>query len=652
MSDRDLDETVASFEAAFSSDFRPNISDYLPHNTLDQNPDIVTELIRVDIELSQQHGFSYFLEEYKRLFPTVFANSRCCDRIYFEDYRTRIDSGETLSPSDYQREFGIKTYHWPVLRDGSIERSLSMPSESGWEPSSAESTHPDLVANLTSGQLGGPTSVETLLRHRLRFIGLTFSICLLYFAILAVLNPGNKVALFLEGNWLKWLNACQLLICIGITTFLFAFRKIDLSVLRILEVVLFGLMLMELGCGLASDLFIDLELVLPMKEGDHALFHYSSSWSLPFFALIVGYGTLVPSGWKRCTMIVSGMAIVPVIISLTAALLLYGVDIPFLRSFLLQMILWMATAAAIAVYGVRRLELVHQQVLRSGKLGRYRLIKQIASGGMGEIYLAEHQVLNTRCAIKLMHPKWSRDPQLFARFEREVQVLAGLSHPNSVQIFDFGYTDDGVFYYVMEYLDGSDLDRIVGSHGALPVSQVLDILFQVAEALQALHRSGLVHRDVKPSNIFLCNSGKPHRIKLLDFGLVKPIFPGDSAIHQLTIDGTIVGTPAFMSPEQARGYELDARSDIYSLGAVAYYLLAGKLPFAGLSVVETLVAQIQDVPVSIQSLNSDVVDEFAEVINRCLAKDPACRFPDMAQLIDSLKHLQTSDLGRTSRVNK
>jgi serine/threonine-protein kinase len=523
---------------------------------------------------------------------------------------------------------------------------LPLAKETDRLPSSIEATHPDIVANLTSGQLGGSTSVERLLHQRLRFIGLTFSLCLLYFAVLSVLNPADKVGLFLESGWLKWLNATVLLAFIGISAFLFAFRKIDLSVLRVLEVALFGLMLVELGCGLASDLFIDHELVAPIRAGDHALFHYSSSWSLPFFALIVGYGTLVPSSWKRCTVIVCAIAMVPILVSLSAVMLLHGIDIPFLRSFLLQMVLWMATAAAIAIYGVRRLEQVRRQVLRSGKLGRYRLIKQIASGGMGEIYLAEHQILNMRCAIKLMHPKWSRDTQLFARFEREVQVLAGLSHPNSVQIYDFGYTDDGVFYYVMEYLDGSDLERVVRSHGAMPVPQVLDILLPVAEALQALHRSGLVHRDVKPGNIFCCHSGVPHRIKLLDFGLVKPIFPDETVIQQLTIDGSIVGTPAFMSPEQARGYELDARSDIYSLGAVAYYLLAGKLPFDGLSVVETLTAQIQDAPVSIQSMNPEVDDEFAEVIHRCMAKDPACRFPDMAQLIDSLNRLQAPNPDR------
>ncbi len=642
MTSRELDEAVDSFEGDYSPSFRPKLLDYLPKGNPGQHPDIVTELVRVDIELSQRHGFSRSISDYKHQFPEVFADPHSFDRICFEDYRTRVSAGENLTPFDYQRDFGIKTWHWPVLGTSPSEPSLPTPLSEDLTASGVEATDAGLSAKLSSGKLGGSSSVESLLHQRLRFIGLTFSICLLYFAVLVILNPAKKAGLFLESDWLVWLNASGLVVCFGITTILFVVRKVDLSLLRAVELVLFGLVLVELGCGLASDLFVDLELVSPIRDGDHALFHYSSSWSLPFFALIVGYGTLVPSSWKRCTMIVSIIAVVPVLISLSAVLTLHGIGVPFLRSFLLQMVLWMITASAIAIYGVHRLELVHQQILRSGKLGRYRLIRQIASGGMGEVYLAEHYVLKNRCAIKLMHPKWSRDQQLFARFEREVQVLAGLTHPNSVQIFDFGHTDDGVFYYVMEYLDGSDLDRIVRMNGPLPVPQVIDILLQVSEALMALHRSRLVHRDIKPGNIFLCNSDEQQRVKLLDFGLVKPIFSGEPVIQQLTVDGTIVGTPAFMSPEQARGLELDARSDIYSLGAVAYYLLSGKLPFEGLSVVETLTAQIQDVPLSIQSLNPAVTDDLAELISHCMAKDPACRFPDMSHLIRLLESLQIS----------
>ena len=169
----------------------------------------------------------------------------------------------------------------------------------------------------------------------------------------------------------------------------------------------------------------------------------------------------------------------------------------------------------------------------------------------------------------------ANDPELFLRFEREVKVLAAISHPNVVQIFDYGNSPGGVFYYVMELLHGANLEDLVRRKGPLATAQVHAVMRQTCGALKQVHQYDLIHRDIKPSNIFACDSESETSFKLLDFGLVKTSSL-QSDDDQLTRDGAIIGTPAFMSPEQASGEGLDHRTDIYSLGAVGYYLLTGK----------------------------------------------------------------------------
>ena len=201
---------------------------------------------------------------------------------------------------------------------------------------------------------------------------------------------------------------------------------------------------------------------------------------------------------------------------------------------------------------------------------------------MGEVYLAEHQLLKRPCAIKLIRPDRAGDPRALARFEREVRTTARLSHPNTVEIYDYGRTEDGTFYYVMEYLSGLSLADLVERHGPLPPGRAIYLLRQACGALAEAHAAGLVHRDLKPANIFAARRGGLHDVaKLLDFGLVlptaEPVAPPSSAGT-----ATIAGSPLYMAPEQATGdARPDARSDLYGLGAVAYYLLTGRAPFEG-----------------------------------------------------------------------
>jgi eukaryotic-like serine/threonine-protein kinase len=251
----------------------------------------------------------------------------------------------------------------------------------------------------------------------------------------------------------------------------------------------------------------------------------------------------------------------------------------------------------------------------------------------GEVHLAEHVLLRQPCAIKLIRPGRAGDANHLLRFEREVRTTATLTHPNTVQIFDYGHAEDGTFYYVMEYLPGLTLEQLVRQHGPLPAARAVHFLRQLCGALREAHAVGLIHRDIKPANVMVCERGGLHDVaKLLDFGLVLPQGVGPDG-ERLTQEGAITGTPAYMSPEQAAGGDnLDARSDLYSLGALAYFLLTGRPPFAGRSSLQMLAAHLYEPPAPLTDHRPDVPVELQVLVLRCLAKDPAQRFPDAQRL--------------------
>ncbi|MBN9522903.1 serine/threonine protein kinase [bacterium] len=265
-------------------------------------------------------------------------------------------------------------------------------------------------------------------------------------------------------------------------------------------------------------------------------------------------------------------------------------------------------------------------------LGSYHLLRRIGGGGMGEVYLAEHRFLKRPCAVKLIRPESAGDPRARARFEREVRMTATLSHPNTVEVYDYGRAPNGAYYYVMEYLPGLTLEDLVDRYGALPPGRVVYLLRQVCLALREAHGIGLIHRDLKPSNVIAAHRGGADDVaKLLDFGLVrhltKPLATG------LTADGLAVGTPLYMSPEQAAGdLRVDERSDIYSLGAVAYYLLTGRPPFERASATAVLAAHARDPVVPPSLVLPGIPEDLERVVLRCLAKSPADRFSDTERL--------------------
>ncbi len=256
------------------------------------------------------------------------------------------------------------------------------------------------------------------------------------------------------------------------------------------------------------------------------------------------------------------------------------------------------------------------------KLGQYELVEKIGSGGMGEVHRARHSMLRRDCAIKLLRPT-AANATAISRFEREVQATSQLQNPHTIQIFDYGRTPDGTFYYAMEFLDGIDLDHLVAGDGCLSDGRVRNTLMQVCQSLREAHRNNLVHRDIKPSNIMLCHrGGVSDTVKVLDFGLVRSL-AADSH-RTVTSDGSIAGTPAFMSPEGSQTPNaVDARSDIYSLGCVIYFLLSGKAPLEGQNPIETCWKHVRETPVPIQQVAAQpVAQSLAELTMQCLAKSP------------------------------
>ncbi len=276
------------------------------------------------------------------------------------------------------------------------------------------------------------------------------------------------------------------------------------------------------------------------------------------------------------------------------------------------------------------------------QIGPYRLKEKLGAGGMGEIYEAEHRLLKRPCAIKFVIPENHADPAALARFEQEVLATASLTHWNTVEVFDFGHTDDGTFYYVMELLPGLSLAELIDGHGPMTPGRVVHLLRQVCDALREAHSIGLIHRDIKPANIFAAKRGGVFDVaKLMDFGLVKCGAEGESSAEganaRPAAGRSFSGSPLFMSPEQATDYEaVDGRTDIYSLGAVAYYLLTGEPPFTGDSPMEVIAAHAHARVVRPSRLEPAIDDDLEWIVLRCLAKDPDDRFSDVEHLQQAL----------------
>ena len=346
-------------------------------------------------------------------------------------------------------------------------------------------------------------------------------------------------------------------------------------------------------------------------------------------AVFLFRAVVVPATWRR-TFLVTTLGCLP---GIAAAVLAPTGGSPARGTLVTIVFSWsmvtvgFASLASATFHGLRR------AVRDARRIGQYTLVEQLGAGGMGIVYLARHALLRRPTALKLLHPERTT-PEASARFEREVQLTSEIMHPNVVTIFDYGRTESGGFYYVMEYLDGWDLERLVSATGPMPPARVRHVLLQVCAALSEAHARGLIHRDIKPANVILAPRRGGHDVaKVCDFGLVKDLrYSGPNDTHAQTI----LGTPLYLAPEAVKGQALDARSDLYSVGALAYQLLTGRPVFDARSAVEVCAHHLHTIPKPPSALGVSVPIALEDVVLRCLAKRPEDRFPTARALGDVL----------------
>ena len=296
--------------------------------------------------------------------------------------------------------------------------------------------------------------------------------------------------------------------------------------------------------------------------------------------------------------------------------------------------------------------------------GRYQIKRLCGEGGMGRVYEAEHVEIGKRVAIKVLHPAYSRTPDLVERFRREARAASSIEHPNVVNVTDFGTTADGSLFFVMEYIEGIELGLLIHREGPLATLRVLHIAEQMCEALQAAHDVGVIHRDLKPENILLLGLGGANNrsstsgtnpglelreasefVKVLDFGIAKSAeIEGQPRIRgkRLTRPGVAMGTPEYMAPEQAAGHPADPRSDIYAVGSIMYEMLSGKAPYEGDNVMEVLHKKANEPPPALSSLRPGLPPAMVGLVERAMARAPEERPQSMAELAYEIRAIETS----------
>jgi len=478
----------------------------------------------------------------------------------------------------------------------------------------------------------GPEEIFPLWRQRLRLAAAVllagFAVLLCRRVVQIVIGPPLGSA----AEWfLFWCHTAVTAILGLFTLLLFSRQPSSFFRLLVAELALFGL---PAVLFLASQYFLTLHAC-----EEWGVFAFSVG---PWVILVFVYALFIPSTLPRATVVIGSIAMSPVALVLGMYLLEGSVAQVLTVDDLVSILLTFLLAAIGGVIGVNKIDTLRREALRAKQLGQYRLTKRLGGGGMGDVFLAEHEMLKRPCVVKLIRPDKVGDEKTLARFQREVQATARLSHWNTVEILDYGRTEDGTFYYVMEYLPGMTLAEMVKSHGPLPPERVIYLLLQVCDALQEAHQAALVHRDVKPENIVIAQRGGVYDVaKILDFGLVEPITSQRGP--RATTDAFIAGSPLFMSPEQAAGSAVaDPRTDIYSLGAVTYYMLTGRPPFVGGRLVELVDAHAHQEPIPPSQHNPEVPGDLEQVIHRCLAKDPADRFQDMSELAHALSECEAA----------
>jgi serine/threonine-protein kinase len=550
-------------------------------------------------------------------------------RLLAQDERADRDGfltppGESDLPADRTGSWAPRAGFRPPQESGPIAPAKGEPVDEtgGFTPRAA-----------IAPQTGRPTVSEPpdVVRARLR------ELPVVYILILAASILWRRSLLGQEALTLSRVDAGIIVGLVGLIALLWCRWPIRLGWLKALELGMIGLL-----AGRVAFVQYRLMLLFSLREDVMLAQLTLKNVVLLTAVLILTYGLYVPKSWRRAAVVAGPLSLLP-FATLGVLALRYPVTMAWLWHgwsksptprallFIFDGLILIILAVG-STYGARTISRLRRQVAEARQLGQYRCRRRLGAGGMGEVYLAEHQLLKRPCALKLIRPGAAADPHTLERFEREVRLTATLSHPNTVEIYDYGRAEDGTYYYVMEYLPGLSLAELVERYGPLPPARVVYLLRQVCGALREAHAAGLIHRDIKPSNIIAARRGGMDDVaKLLDFGLVRPSATARAA--HLSAEGQILGTPQFMAPEQASGgRELGERSDLYALGAVAYYLLTGRPPFEGEGGIALLIAHARDPVVPPSRVRPGIPDDLERVVLRCLAKDPAERFPDAGWL--------------------
>ncbi len=354
--------------------------------------------------------------------------------------------------------------------------------------------------------------------------------------------------------------------------------------------------------------------------------HYFS-WTLIIFI----YGVFMPNRWQRAAAILLPIAAIPGLVALLVARLEPNVASLLKEDRFGQPLPTTFVAAAVSIYAAYLIHGARLSAFQARRLAQYKLKRLIGSGAMGQVFEAEHLLLKRACAVKLIRPEHCADNAALQRFKQEVRATAKLTHPHTIEIYDYGQTKDGVFFFAMELLPGMNLQSLVDKYGPMDPRRVVHFLSEVCGALAKAHDARLVHRDIKPANIFASQRGGIYDFtKLLDFGVVREV----SVDSGLTRTGErIIGTPSYMSPEQIMVPDkLDGRSDLYGLAAVGYFLLTGCPAVVGDSPLEIMLAQVNGEPIPPIELDDQIPADLSAVIMRALSKDAGDRFENARQM--------------------
>jgi len=470
--------------------------------------------------------------------------------------------------------------------------------------------------------------------RRLRVLALLYAFTFFMAGFLPSLLIAEERAHFFQES-MHWVPG---VVSIAMALLVAAFTLMkDVPLTRVLNI---GLAFEIVSCyGIALAEYID-----PMRLNSNGWM--GLSWVAVWTAL---FTVVIPTRpVKAALATLASVSAVPVVIGvMVAAGRTAFRPAPFM--FFLGIVLPYLLVTIMAYVGARVVYTLGKAVTEARELGSYQLVERLGQGGMGEVWRARHRLLARPAAIKLIRTSDAGgrpSDDAISRFEREAHVTASLSSPHTVQLFDFGVADDGTFYYVMELLNGLDLETLVGRHGALPAERVIYLLRQVCRSLAEAELYGLVHRDIKPANLFACRyGGEDDFVKVLDFGIAK-VKHGlmETGVLELTRDNVVRGTPTYIAPEQALGAEIDSRADIYSLGCVAYFLLTGEPVFAAETPLAMAVHHVQTMPVPPSSRSEVPIPPALDaLIMECLAKDPAGRPPSARELSRRLREIVSTD---------